>query len=127
MTAPHLSPRNSLSHEAAERLTKFCGMFSSHHAGERATAAAKADELVRAHGLTWADIVAPAAPRTPTVLETVRWILKHSEALNSWEMCFVSTLRSTLSPKQRAKLDQIVEKVRTFIQAKEFRDAASAQ
>ena len=36
-----------------DRLRKLCGMFGSHHVGERANAARTADALVRQHGLTW--------------------------------------------------------------------------
>ena len=104
--------------EAAARLIKFCGMFSSHHACERATAAKMADDLVRSHGLTWGGVIEPMAPKPPSVFETVRWCLRHSEALNEWEAAFVSSLahRASLSPKQQAKLDQIVEKVHAFMQ-----------
>lgn len=42
---------------AADRLVKLCGMMGSDHAGERAVAAAKANELVRRLGLTWGDII----------------------------------------------------------------------
>jgi hypothetical protein len=31
----------------ADKLAKLCGMFGSHHVGERANAAAMADRLVR--------------------------------------------------------------------------------
>ena len=111
---------DGLSPEAAARLAKFCGMFSSHHAGERATAAKMADDLVRSHGLTWGEIIEPIAPKPPSVLERVRWILRHSEALNAWEASFVSSLagRTSLSPKQQAKFDQIVGKVNAFIRTK---------
>jgi len=37
-------------------------MLGSEHAGERAAAAAKADQLVRSHGLTWNEVLI-AAPR----------------------------------------------------------------
>jgi hypothetical protein len=43
--------------DLADRLAKICGMFGSHHAGERSAAAAKADSLVRAAGLTWPDVI----------------------------------------------------------------------
>ena len=45
--------------QIADRLAKLCGIFGSHHAGERAAAAAKADELVRSHRLTWFDLLLP--------------------------------------------------------------------
>ena len=40
-----------------DRLRKLCGMFSSFYSGERENAAAKADELLRKHGLTWPDVL----------------------------------------------------------------------
>jgi hypothetical protein len=42
---------------ARRRLGKICGMFSSPFDGERATAAAKADALVRNAGLTWEQVI----------------------------------------------------------------------
>jgi hypothetical protein len=47
-----------------DRLAKLCGMFGSAHAGERAAAAAKADQLVRNLGLTWFDV--PSVTRAAT-------------------------------------------------------------
>jgi hypothetical protein len=44
-----------------DRLVRVLGMLGSEHMGERAAAAAKADELVRAAGITWSDIVVPAS------------------------------------------------------------------
>jgi hypothetical protein len=46
-----------LDQRVAERLAKVCGLFSSAHAGERASAAAKADRLLRDIGLTWTDVI----------------------------------------------------------------------
>jgi hypothetical protein len=43
--------------QAADKLAKICGLLGSAHDGERASAAAKADALVRAAGLTWADVI----------------------------------------------------------------------
>jgi hypothetical protein len=54
----------------AERLAKLLGMCGSAHAGERAAAAAKADQLVRSLNLTWRDVIM-APPIAPT--ETVEW------------------------------------------------------
>jgi hypothetical protein len=47
---------------AADRLAKICGMLGAAHDGERAAAAAKADELVRSLGLTWREVIAVPAP-----------------------------------------------------------------
>ncbi len=43
------------------RLAKICGLFSSSHTGERAAAAFRADQIVRAAGLTWPDIIGVTA------------------------------------------------------------------
>lgn len=45
---------------AIDRLRKICGMLGSTHAGERAAAALKATEILRAAGLSWAQVIAPA-------------------------------------------------------------------
>jgi hypothetical protein len=39
------------------RLRKFCGLFSSEHAGERANAAAMADRFLRDRQLRWPDVI----------------------------------------------------------------------
>ena len=93
---------NRLGPVAADRLVKLCGMFGSHHDGERAAASKMAHTLVLSNGLTWRELIAPTSP----------------QVLNEWEASFVSTLRGDLSPKQKAKLDQIVEKVHAHIRSK---------
>jgi hypothetical protein len=45
--------------QTASRLAKLCGMFGSVHDGERASAAAMADALVKSLGLTWFQVIAP--------------------------------------------------------------------
>lgn len=54
--------RNALEPHDADRLIKLLGMCGSSHAGERASAALKADTLVRSLGLTWRDVIMIAAP-----------------------------------------------------------------
>ena len=56
---PHLPPAT------ATRLAKVCGLLGSDHDGERASAAYQATKILRAAGMTWADIVAPARPAAP--------------------------------------------------------------
>ena len=48
------------------RLIKLLGMLDSAHAGERAAAALKVCEWVRAHNITWAELLDPIA--APPVL-----------------------------------------------------------
>ncbi len=50
----------------ADRLAKICGMFGSAHDGERAAAAALADNLIRSAGLTWHDVI-NLSPKPPSV------------------------------------------------------------
>jgi hypothetical protein len=60
--------RAQLEPATADRLAKILGLLGSDHDGERAAAAAKADQLIRGLGLTWRDIVAPPiAPQTPRI------------------------------------------------------------
>jgi hypothetical protein len=109
----------------AERLARICGMFGSHHDGERAAAAAKADQLVRGLGLTWVQIIAlpGAAARDPeTVPEKLAFALANIVALSMWECSFVYGINGKLdiSPKQVVILDQIVAKARTYADARSW-------
>jgi len=115
----------------AERLAKLCGMFGSHHDGERSSAAALADKLVRSLGLTWQDIIRPANDAGPepalrweepcTVEEALECALYYQEALTTWEVGFVRDLRRKrtrkLSDKQNDILNEIVEKCRVYAMA----------
>ena len=99
-----------LDHHAADRLTKLCGLFGSNHLGERAAAAAKADQLIRSHGLRWSDVIAPVPIST---FERIRFALGHIDLLSLWERGFLLGIRGkkTLSEKQLLVLDQIMEKL----------------
>jgi hypothetical protein len=59
--------RAVLDPQAADHLSKLCSMLGSAHDGERAVAAAKANEFVRRLGLTWRDIICrdKDKPRAP--------------------------------------------------------------
>ena len=48
-----------------KRLAKLRGMFGSDYPGERANAAAAADQLVRQAGLRWPDVLQPRLPPAP--------------------------------------------------------------
>jgi hypothetical protein len=56
----------TLTADDAQRLAKLLGMLGSDHVGERASAAAKADALVRSRGLRWTDVIVPPAQATTT-------------------------------------------------------------
>ena len=115
-----------LSAEDLDRLVKLCGMLGSAHAGERAAAAAKADEFVKRHGLTWGDVLSPPglqvdppscawtepASDRDAALACLRW----PEVLTAWEVRYLRSIASlpALSERQQDVLDGIVEKVRAF-------------
>jgi hypothetical protein len=99
----------------ANRLAKLCGMFSSQHEGERASAAAMADKLVRAQGLTWPEVIAPN--QTALALEEqIGVALANLDVLTDWEREFIHGIngRLQLSPKQADRLARIVRKVLAF-------------
>ena len=120
-----MSAKAIMSPQDADKLAKLCGMFGSDHVGERGSAAAKADALVRALGLTWYDVIglnAPEAdgwrePETPE--EFIGVLLRHADLLSEWELNFVQSVRGRpkLSVKQIGVLDRIYERVRAFVRA----------
>jgi hypothetical protein len=101
-----------------ELLAKLCGLFSSHHDGERASAAAKADAIVRSLGLTWRDIVldknTPRARAANSIKAQIAETLAHISALNAWEKKFIRLVDGKVTAKQRAKVDQVYRKVRAY-------------
>jgi hypothetical protein len=101
---------NRLAPEVVDRLIKLLGMLGSVHAGERAAAGLKADQLVRQHRLQWRDVIAP--PLAPQVhwREQICHCLDHVHLLNARERNFIGTLlmwRGTPTPRQLAWLDKI--------------------
>ena len=100
----------TLDHATAERLAKLCGLLGSDHAGERSTAAAKADALIRSRGLRWTDVIASAPTGTT---ERIRFALGHIDMLSRWEHGFLLGIRGkqTLSERQTRILDEIMEKL----------------
>jgi hypothetical protein len=104
MTLP-LDPR------AGQRLAKLCGMFGSSHVGERASAAAMADKLVRSLGLTWPQII--VANNRASISEQVAFATANLGALNAWEFNFVSSIkdRHRLSERQLNVLKEIIAKI----------------
>ena len=96
----------------AERLAKVCSLFSSGYAGERATAAAVADEIIRKHGLTWPEIIRPRDVALTAATEKIAFCLANIDACSMWERGFLYEVnrRRSLSPKQLKILDEIVGK-----------------
>ena len=94
-----------------DRLQKLCGLFGSQHDGERAAAAALADQLVRSAGLTWRDVIrwpepAQPGPRTGGIPDDwhdlAQRVLQHRGQLSAWEVDFLQTVtgRRRISEKQ---------------------------
>ena len=100
-----------------DKLARICGLFSSEHDGERSSAAAMADKIVRAHGLTWPQIIAPQSHSNAAQIGVV---LANLEALTTWERGFIYSIngRRTLSPKQQALLDDIAAKARAYAETR---------
>lgn len=111
-----------------ERLQKLCGLFSSHHAPERASAAAMADRFLRERGLRWPDVLgAPATGAAPTPGDDDpldRWpggwrgaavfCVRHADLLTGWEASFadcVAGWRGQVSEKQRDVLRRLLDRV----------------
>jgi hypothetical protein len=111
-----------LNPRTADRLAKLCGMFGSDHDGERAAAALKADQLVRAHGLRWGEVISPVLVKAPstawtsTTADNIAFALRNIGALSMWERGFLYSVRSKhkLSDKQLAVLEQIVAKAKAY-------------
>jgi hypothetical protein len=91
------------------RLVKLLGRLGSDHDGEIAVAGRMANALVRQHGLTWADIIAP--PLAPLDWRAkCRRCVDRADCLNAWERQFIGSLlswRGPLTERQLAKLDAI--------------------
>lgn len=96
------------------RLTKLCGLFSSAHAGERASAAAKADAFLRQHGCRWGDVLSlptlapppppppPDPPPVPAWQQTAAACRAHADRMSAWEVAFVTKIATYAhSPTQR--------------------------
>ena len=110
-----------LDKQTAERLAKLCAMFCSNHPGERASAAAMADSLVRKLGMTWLEILISNAKAGPlpavdglSIEELFDHALRAEDAnlLNPWERSFLINIYGQwrLTEKQIAKLRDIVAK-----------------
>jgi hypothetical protein len=96
----------------ADRLAKLCGMFGSDHDGERASAAAKADALVRQSGMTWRDVI--SVPENVGAASDWRHMAHychaHADQLRERERAFIASilkLRGDLSERQRNWLADI--------------------
>lgn len=107
---------------------KIAGLLSSDFEGERAAAAKKATEFLKARGLTWAEVLQPppAAARAPEpppyqpsdfMSEAIRLRLQCAQwqhLLTEWEAGFIRSLahRRRITEKQMAVLRDIAAKLR---------------
>ncbi len=112
--------RLALPPPAVDRLAKVCGLLASNHDGERAAAAARASEMLRAAGWSWRDLVergtrpAPPAPaqHRPCGDHRARALrlLSRARTLDRWEQDFLQSIAkraAPLTPKQAAMLARL--------------------
>jgi hypothetical protein len=98
--------RGVLDRLSADRLRKLCGMLGSEHDGERATAAAKADALLRAAGLTWADVI--TAPPIPDHVPRIRaWRASDTDWQRMAQFCHAR--RWSLSQREREFIESALK------------------
>ena len=115
-----------------QKLARICGLLGSSHHGERAVAAVKASEILRANSLTWDEFVLKAfkaqttkeeqpkrAPHWSQIPKTDReWIIaiqyECRHFITDWEISFLKDVlernRWPLSPKQKEVLTRMREK-----------------
>ena len=122
---------SGLSPDERTKLARICGLLSSSHDGERATAALMATTFLRDRGVTWFDALEPAAarleapapapapahygtaPSCGTQIVSAR-LLRTPDVLSTWEQDFLRQMLSQrrLTPKQRAKVWEIADRVK---------------
>jgi len=100
-------------------LLKCLGMLGSDHAGERAAAGLKADQIIRQHGMTWSDLIRVPQYRTedqpPRDWRAMRdYCAAHFYSLRERDRDFIDGLadwRGRLSEKQVAWLIGIYKRL----------------
>jgi hypothetical protein len=110
----------ALAPQEVDKLTKILGLLGSAHDGERASAAAKADALVRAAGLTWADVinVPPIVPNAPRIRawrstntdwqKMAAFCHARRDQLSSWERNFISAMLHWAGEPSEKQTDRLV-------------------
>lgn len=90
-------------------------MFSSPYDGERATAAALADGIIRKQGLTWPEILLSRS-RPISTADKIAFALANIAACSMWERGFLYDMngRRSFSSKELKILDQIVAKAEAY-------------
>ena len=116
-----------------DRLIKVLRMFGSNHDGEVAAAARRAHNIINKHSLDWDDLLmsetAPRAERQQSRHHyepddddngeafLIRRARQHDQFLSTWEREFLNSISESLvewgrlTPKQRAVLDRINNKL----------------
>lgn len=109
-----------------DKLVKILRMFSSDHDGEVAAAARRAHQIVKDRSLDWDDLIIsiePARQRQERYddneeADLIRKCSERNLCLTAWENEFVTSISASilewgrLTPKQRAVLDRIVNKLK---------------
>jgi hypothetical protein len=126
MTATVRSP------DLAAKLVKVLGLLGSDHDGEVAAAGRRAHAMVKGAGLTWGEVIGPAALAKPEPsCSQRRWrepgspsdraalCLLWREVLTDWEVDFCRSIvgRCRISPKQTAVLARLARKAEAFARA----------
>jgi hypothetical protein len=102
-----------------EKLARVLGLLGSSFEGEVVTAARQAERLRRDAGLTWNDILLPAALDPDDIGnadDAIDFCVAYKAVLTEWERKFIESLAerhwSTLTEKQMAVLVRLVAKCR---------------
>jgi hypothetical protein len=107
-----------------EKLASVLGMLGSSHDGEVLSAARQAERLRRGAGLTWPDILLPAAPAPDApgeIAEFIRYALGRADMLSAWERQFLVGVRQQTfpaTPKQHNILRRIQAKLQRSAEAR---------
>ena len=113
-----------------DKLIKVLRMFGSDHDGEVAAAARRAHNIIKTHALDWDDLIVKPGqstrqsyrePEPHDNADEADMIHRCSErvmCLTAWEREFIDSISASiiewgrLTPKQRAILDRIVNKLK---------------
>ena len=99
-----------------KKLSLVCGMFGSHHVGERAAAAAKAHEIVQELGVTWDQIIVfpEGKVELAEIRRAARTLLKHRQLFSDFELKFLNSMKRwtrVLTQKQCDLLAALIERL----------------
>ena len=112
-----MSRTRALAPDACARLAKLLGMLGSDHAGERAAAGLKADEMLKREGLRWADVIQPRIPEPvedddeddePDWRAMANACAARSSLLSGRELSFVRTMTRWRGQPSAKQLDWLV-------------------